>query len=1085
MSRDLAVLEAYFDDEQGDLLGLEDKVDDPNVHDDRDDLTPRGHIIKILAMTGKDNKKCQKCALFSGAISPFMRPTWWIDGVWGSEVPSDAELQNRSWVVIIGDPPDPKADMNGNLGVSVSAMLVGAAIEAILKRMDERPKNPGVLMLPILKCRPGFETGFLEKIHESKMSDAVTDLIRNPDCRIMNPDKGQIKRCFTSFVEPLIEHIPNLAGVMGFGSSAAGIIAKNAYATSTVMRSFQYQIGERMVPSGVIQDTGWLVTSLESRWPEFVNHTAFQMRRFYRDRSKDVEAALPAGFECVISLTIDDIIEWFTPLLKGVHTDKPLAWDCETSSLHHFKSGFGVGLIAFYHPSQPKPMVVVTPAYNHYPEVLSKRENSPWSDASDWVETYVPKMLSGVKFLMESESVIKIGHNIAFDELSVYAAFKWDVKGFHHDTMIQEYIMDPDVKGLRGLDNMCQKYLTDMPPYWIPMDRYRRDKGIDNFMDIPPNLLIPYAAYDAYVTYLLHEKVTEELKSHPATKMGGFFVRPGGGGDWTFGTYTPVQYCQHVRKIHHRVCRRITAIGQHIDLELTSMIHKKYHTSMEAKRRELEDDEAVRKFESESLIHILKPNHAQVKAFKKDPDGSPLRVNWASVNQVRALFIGFLGMEVKKKTEKGNPSIDESVMKEYALVSETAKRLLRWRVDAKFITSFLNPILTNDPSKSVLHSDRMVHSNFACAKIGTGRLSSSRPNVQAIPRDGDVKRIYASRYPDGWIVTRDYSGIEVRVLAMLSRDEKLIEVYSRGDGDVHMETQRKFFGDKADKKNKSQRSICKQALFGQIYGQGDRGLFELLTLNEVKDPDTGNPISYEQCQAFNTMLSDHYKGVQNWVQASHQLSVHTHYVTSAFGFVRRLPILKEWGAYLKVMSKKSRERGYRDRKLVMEIKEALRVSQNASIQSTASDFTVLAANRIMDEFERQGVRAVVYNIVHDDIWSDVQCSDDVPIVSRIMADVMDNIASWLPEYLPDFDTTWMDVPVIGEAEVGLSPKDCYPIIVEPSSFDPSKVMSVKVPKAVASDALGKEVESDMVIPFLENEKAIRFHLKLTQSSFAN
>lgn len=318
--------------------------------------------------------------------------------------------------------------------------------------------------------------------------------------------------------------------------------------------------------------------------------------------------------------------------------------------------------------------------------------------------------------------------------------------------------------------------------------------------------------------------------------------------------------------------------------------------------------------------------------------------------------------------------------------------------------------------------------------IGNGMLShNTKPNVQAIPRDGLVKKLYSSRHPDGWMLTRDYSGLEVRVLALFCRDPLLVETFRTG-GDVHFSTQLHFFGQAADKKNKTQRSICKQALFGNIFGQGDKGLFELLTAARTVSPATGKPVTMEECKRFNQMIYERYPKVGEWVQFAHHAGINEKWISSAFGFTRGLPEFESHRAYEEAQRTKSWEERRSDKflsQLGAMISGAKRRSQNTPIQSTAADITTFAAWRTNELLIKKGLDTRVVSVVHDDLWLDVPHRDEMVEASRILAYTMDNFKDWIGEMLDGYDASWIDCPIIGECEVGLNPKDALPTIEEP------------------------------------------------------
>ena len=209
---------------------------------------------------------------------------------------------------------------------------------------------------------------------------------------------------------------------------------------------------------------------------------------------------------------------------------------------------------------------------------------------------------------------------------------------------------------------------------------------------------------------------------------------------------------------------------------------------------------------------------------------------------------------------------------------------------------------------------------------------NSRPNVTATSRDGPIRHLYQSHWDSigGWLVTRDYSGIEVRIMACMSKCPALTKVLIDGI-DVHFNTQTYFFGEKANAKDKSQRSICKQTLFGNIYGQGDQGLFDLLKAAGVINPKTGVAVTIEDCHEFNQLLYEAYPGIGLWIQQAHVYGIINQCTGSGFGFIRRLQALGSWDFSRKVKSCMNYDeiRAHPDyRRLTSAVSKDLRRAQN-------------------------------------------------------------------------------------------------------------------------------------------------------------
>lgn len=367
---------------------------------------------------------------------------------------------------------------------------------------------------------------------------------------------------------------------------------------------------------------------------------------------------------------------------------------------------------------------------------------------------------------------------------------------------------------------------------------------------------------------------------------------------------------------------------------------------------------------------------------------------------------------------------------------------------------------------------------------------NSKPNVQQIPSGGYIKRVYGSRYPNGWLLQRDYSGIEVRILALLSGDLGLREAFLNGE-DVHFRTQKFFFKELADKSNKPQRTICKGALFGRVYGQGDKGLFENLTKNRVISPLTGEPIEFDECVQFNAMIDASYPGVAEWIKDAQRQARRTGYATSAFGFLRHLDALKSYFVWER-MKQEDWKAGRKSAKVELlgsEIHSAQRKAQNTPVQSTAADLTVISASVVAKRMKKLLPDVKLCNIVHDSLWSDCPDIHQAARAMWLKRDVMDRMDYWLPTVLPDYDASWIDIPIIGESEIGINAKDTFTVYKEPE-FDGDtfwvkffKEDSESVYDSMEGSEVGEGKGQYKVVDFVKNVGILKLHLEVKKSAY--
>ena len=795
-------------------------------------------------------------------------------------------------------------------------------------------------------------------------------------------------------------------------------------------------------------------------------------------RIREADEAAASGVQLVCEIprtftmarTTSDVEKWFAPVLDNL--DGPLAWDSETTGLQAWRKAFDVFLLSFHHESQPAPLLIPL-NYDQQPFMSVRGDERSRRERQSTMEL--------LKYIMELSRIQKIGHNLKFDETAVIAAFGWRPKGFLADTQVLEYCIDANTQGFRGVDDLVRKYIPSTGEYWRAVEAYKTAHPDQNFSQFPSDLMLPYAAMDTAVLPSLYRIMMQRLEDMTATGVGGHFIRTGNPNRTP--TYSLLEYTMLGRRVHHHICTEMETNGLEVDHELIGRLSSHYTAVAEEARQSLCEDKKIVEFERTVLMDVMaksardkwmkaeyytklepkaKPRTplAQVRAKVLAAEVHP-HINWNSIPQQKAFFIDYLKLEPVSLTESGAPSLDATALQEWALDGNlSAQSLLDYREADKFLTAYVHPMQV-EGGDGIIQDDRRIHASFNITGPRTGRLAVTRPPLQAMPRDGLIKRLYPSRFPNGWISQRDYSGLEVRILALMCRDKALISAFKSG-ADPHFRTQQHFFRDKADKSNKTQRSICKGALFGRIYGQGDPGLFALLTKGKVISPDTGEPVTLEECASFNQMIDELYPAVPEWVKLVHRNAVQNQWVCSGFGFVAPLPSLAFYA--------KSRQTP-NDRHLNSQVAQAMRQSQNYGIQGTASDVTMMAAYRINQLIRQARLKALVILVVHDSIYVD-HPDEETLQVSAIMHDVMDNAAQWLPEVLPGFDATWIDIPVIGDGELGTNMKDALAAAEEPTMYPragiPNRLM-LKVPKLDKDDA-----RRDMVASLFGTEATINW-----------
>ena len=333
------------------------------------------------------------------------------------------------------------------------------------------------------------------------------------------------------------------------------------------------------------------------------------------------------------------------------------------------------------------------------------------------------------------------------------------------------------------------------------------------------------------------------------------------------------------------------------------------------------------------------------------------RFNINSNPQLRVILFERLQLPVKKKTATG-PSTDASVLQELADEGHALPLLLmEYRELAKLESTYL------DTLPLLIHPrDRRLHTSFNQTVAATGRLSSSDPNLQNIPirreLGRDIRRGFVPR--KGWkLVGADYSQIELRLLAHLSRDPAFVRAFASG-GDIHRETAAIIFGVPVETVTSEMRGRAKTINFATIYGQGAHALSRQLK------------ISNQEARDFITTYFERFRGVREYLDTMVETARSKGYVETIFNRRRYVPELKERNFNMRAFGE--------------------RVATNAPIQGSAADLIKIAMIRIHHAIRDSGMESRMLLQVHDELVFEVPPSELAPI-SALVKREMEGAAS--------------------------------------------------------------------------------------------
>ena len=332
-------------------------------------------------------------------------------------------------------------------------------------------------------------------------------------------------------------------------------------------------------------------------------------------------------------------------------------------------------------------------------------------------------------------------------------------------------------------------------------------------------------------------------------------------------------------------------------------------------------------------------------------------INLSSPKQVGVLLYEKLQLNPKvKKSAKGSYPTDEETLNEMLHLHPIVGKILEYRGIKKLISTYTDalPGLVNPKTGK-------IHTTFNQSLTATGRLSSTNPNLQNIPirtqRGREIRKAFIPSTDGGFIVSADYSQIELRLMAHLSADPHLIDAFNRGM-DVHTATAAKVFKVSEEEVTKEQRSRAKVANFGIIYGISAFGLSQRLGMSRTDS------------KALIEEYFRSYPQVKEYMNNMIAMAREKGYVETIYGRKRFLPDINSRNAVVRSFSERN--------------------AINAPLQGSAADIIKVAMINVHRRMEEEGLRSRMVLQVHDELVFDV-VADEVEKVSEIVVEVMENV----------------------------------------------------------------------------------------------
>ena len=518
----------------------------------------------------------------------------------------------------------------------------------------------------------------------------------------------------------------------------------------------------------------------------------------------------------------------------------------------------------------------------------------------------------------ENQQIEKIGHNLKYD-LKVLLKYNIRVAGPLFDTMIAHYLINPDMR--HNMDILAETYLNYSPQSITELIG-KKGENQGSMRDVPLDQQTQYAVEDADITLQLKHHFEKELAEALTTEL--------------FKT---------------------------VELSLVEVL-----ADMEAEGINLNVD---------FLNELSKNLTADIMILEKDiftEVGETF--NLASPKQLGVILFEKLKLVDKpKKTKTGQYSTAEDILSYLAKDHPIVAKILEWRSLQKLENTYVSA-LPNDLNPRT----QRIHTVYNQAVAATGRLSSNNPNLQNIPirtpRGQQIRKAFIPRDKDHILMAADYSQIELRIIAALSKDTAMVNAFKNNE-DIHASTAARVFHVPPEEVTREQRSNAKTVNFGIIYGVSAFGLSQQTNLNrsESKELIDNYYASYPELKQY----------IADQVNFAREHG----YVATVLGRRRYLKDINSQNAVV---------RGAAERNAV-----------NAPIQGSAADIIKLAMIRIHQKIKTENWQSKMLLQVHDELVFDVLKSEKEDFEKMVKTEMENAFDIGLPLLVDiGFGDNWLE-----------------------------------------------------------------------------
>ena len=500
---------------------------------------------------------------------------------------------------------------------------------------------------------------------------------------------------------------------------------------------------------------------------------------------------------------------------------------------------------------------------------------------------------------------IKIAHNLKYD-YGILFKYGIQINEFCFDTMIAHYLIDPEKR--HNLDQLSRTILNYDP---IPIESLigSKTKPTKKMEEVEIDVLKNYAAEDADLTFQLYLKFSKELKN---------------------------------LDLEH--------LFYNIEIPLMRVLHDMERQGI--------------KINTESLSSFSKNLNISLAKLKQSIfQLSETEFNIDSPKQLGEVIFGKLNLDEKaKKTKTGQYKTDEATLNKLNGVHPIIADILNYRTRKKLLSTYVDAL-----PKLISPVTNKIHTNYMQAVTSTGRLSSNKPNLQNIPirteLGKEIRKAFCSSDSNHLLLCADYSQIELRIIAGLSKDESMINAFTIGR-DIHTETASKIFHVNLEEVSREMRSKAKMVNFGIIYGISAFGLSQRLGVKRTEAKEIIDNYFLE------------FPKIKQYMDSTISFAKEKGYVETIFKRKRFLPNISSGNATM---------RGFDERNAI-----------NAPIQGSAADIIKLAMVNIHKKMLVQKMESKLLLQVHDELVLDMVKEEQKDLEKLVKQEMMEAVKFNVP-----------------------------------------------------------------------------------------